>query len=332
MARFNPGTLTAAVFAILLGLGGAVTVRQYLAQQTAQVALPAPTPRAAKIFVPVAAVDLQAGHAVSMNDIAIFQFTPEDFAKSRFKSTAFLSDSRQISSRTLKTPVRQGEAFLPVAFYADGMGPGLAQQLRPGFRAVTVPIENVGAVAGFARPGSFVDVLFRSNPAEDRPEITLTLIEMVEVLAVNESLHPDSKVVVSGQNASGTVTVAVTPPQAKALKVVESRGQLSLALRNPDDLGNILPVSSSTAQRLMIEDILGLQPANRKERMEVYKGGKLEVVEFEGYRRPLNDDRLVPGLISTPIASELEPQHQQTGVRPVSTGREIDFDSRAGGS
>lgn len=331
MSRLNPGTLTAAVFAVLLGLSGAVAVRQFLAgQQTAAVA-PAPARKAAKVFVPVAAIDLRAGQRVTMNDIAVFSFTPEDFAKSRFKGSAFMSDTRQIAERVLKTEIKQGETFAPAFFYPDGMGPGLADQLRPGYRAVTVPIQDVGAVAGFARPGSFVDVIFRSSPAEDRPEVTLTLLEMVEVLAINQNLHPD--VALKNGLDKGTVTLAVTPPQAKALKVVESRGELSLALRNPDDVGNILPVSNSTAQRLMIEDILGLPGPEQRERIEVYRGGTKSVVEFEGYRRPLSDDRTLPGLISTPVAADPDRTSPfDEPVLPVSTGRELPLDPRVGGS
>lgn len=331
MARFNPGTLTAAVFAVLLGLGGAVTVRQFLAEQKMDAVLPAATRKAAKVFVPVAAVDLRPGQRVTMNDIAIFSFSPEDYAKSRFAGKPFMSDSRQIAERMLKTEIPQGDVFIPAAFYPDGMGPGLADQLRPGYRAITVPIQNVGAVAGFARPGSFVDVIFRSAPVETRPEVTLTLLEMVEVLAINQTLHPDVSLPDGLQE--GTVTLAVTPPQAKALKVVEARGELSLALRNPDDVGNILPVNNSTAQRLTIEDILGLPGPEQRERIEVYLAGKKSVVEFEGYRRPISDDRTLPGLISTPVAADPDRAGPfDEPVLPVSTGRELPLDPRVGGS
>lgn len=233
MNRVSPGTMTVVIFAILVGLGGAFLVRQQMGQpQLPDLSDINLKGTQKKIIVPVAGVDLQKGRKLAIHDIVIHQFTPEQFAKSKFAGQPFMSNTNLLFDRVVNEDIEKGSLFLPNNFYAEGFGPGVAERLQPGFRAVTVPIENVGAVTGFALPGSIVDVLFRSNPEGDRQEITMTLLEQVEVLALADNVMAGQKTKMASQ---GSVTLSVTPAQAKVLKVVEGRGEISLTLRNPED-------------------------------------------------------------------------------------------------
>jgi hypothetical protein len=71
----------------------------------------------------------------------------------------------------------------------------------------------------------------------------MTLLERVEVLAIDTYTQPGQKVELE---QDGTVTLAVTPHQAKMLKVVEGRGELSLTLRNPEDQFEFVPFDLGT--------------------------------------------------------------------------------------
>ncbi len=239
----------------------------------------------------------------------------------------------------LKEAVNRGETFLPTAFYPDGGGPGIAELLEDGYRAVTIPIEHISAVQGFARPGSFVDVLFRSEEKEDRPEVTITLLERVEVLAVNKNtLSEKSEELKNG----GAVTLAVTPIQAKALKVVEGRGELSLTLRNPKDQLDFMPVDlhrgenvrgiaragedqalhrvnkfpvadhgrelpwwlgmervNQGTDQVSLNDLLNIPPKPKPVTMTVYRGGNREVITFNGEYQP--EPPAAPQMIRVPV-------------------------------
>ena len=231
MSRLTPGIMTVAVFALLAGLAGAYVVRHHLSPQTLLPNRPASVAAPESVFVvPVALTDLEKDRELSINDMAILRFTSDELAKSQFAGQTYLPNTQQIQGRRLKSPLKKGEAFAPDSFYPFGDTPGILERLQAGYRGVTIPVQNIGAVHGFARPGSFVDVLFRSSPAERRTEVTLTLIERVEVLALDQdTMQPGSS------SQVGSVTLAVTPQQAKILKVVEGRGELSLTLRHPDD-------------------------------------------------------------------------------------------------
>jgi Flp pilus assembly protein CpaB len=252
MARVSSGTLTILVFAVLAGLGGAYFVRQSMRQQPALPPLPGSQPD--DVLVPVAANDLQPGQMLTQNDIAVIRIRPDEFAKSKYVNLPYMRATTQIQDRILRSEVKRGEAFLTTFFYPDGAGPGIADLLENGYRAVTVAIHDVGAVVGFARPGTFVDVLFRSVATEDRPEVTITLLERVKVLAINKNTLADRNVEIKDE---GRVTLSVTPMQAKVLKVVEGRGEMSLALRNPKEELDSMPVEFGPLGPLGQTDHLG---------------------------------------------------------------------------
>ncbi len=245
MTRVSSGTLTVVLFAIIAGLAGAFIVRQRL-----ETPPPAPPTIAASpddVIVPVASVDLKPGQMLTINDIAMVRMSPENFAKSKYVNQPYMRNTGQIENRVLKVEVKRGEAFLTTVFYPDGAGPGIADMLDEGYRAVSIPIEHISAVQGFARPGAFVDVLFRSDKTDDRPEVTITLLERVKILAVNKNTLSEHNV---DLDKGGAVTLAVTPLQAKALKVVEDRGELSLTLRNPNDDLDFMPVDLNRGEKM----------------------------------------------------------------------------------
>ena len=298
VARISPGTMTAAIFAILIGLGGAYAVRQYLHKPVPVVEQKAE----ANVVVPVAARDLVAGQTLTVNDIVVHRFSQSEFRKSEYAKKTYMSNTEQIAGRTLRVDVKTGGLFDPAILYPDGMGPGVADQLRPGFRAVSVPINDIGSVAGFARPGSVVDVLFRSESRDGYPETTMTLLERVEVLAINHAVIPGARGDQAVQNnVPAKVTLAVTPAQAKALKVVEGRGEMSLALRNPEEAEDELISLNMkrTSTRVTLDQLLG--PPRRNSKMEIYRGGVKEVLNFED---SLPEDQLDETIINTPIAAD----------------------------
>ncbi|MFP6763143.1 MAG: Flp pilus assembly protein CpaB, partial [Planctomycetaceae bacterium] len=233
MSRITPGVMTVVVFALLTGLSGAYVVRHHLTPQKSLAARPVTsTVTPETVVVPVALTDLETNRTVSLNDIAILRMTRQEYEASEFSGQTYLSTPQQIEGRLLKQSLGKGETFSPDQFYPFGAGPGILDRLQAGYRGVTIPVQDIGAVRGFARPGSFVDILFRSNVNGRSPEVTLTLFERVEILALDSNLVvPD----VTGTDKIGSVTLAVTPQQAKILKVVEGRGELSLTLRHPDD-------------------------------------------------------------------------------------------------
>lgn len=301
MSRISPGTIIVGIFAILFGLVGAYTVREYLTQ-TQEPVVVAEEPEAPQVFqIPVASIDLKSGRPLNVSDVVILRLTREQLAEKDLPEN-YMTNPRQIFDRILIGPLKQGEAFLTTQFYPLGMGPNVADRLKPGFRAMTIPIANPTTVAGFVSPGSLVDVLFRTfpNAQGELLETTVTLLENVEILALGLNQ-------VTGANTAGrsqnTVTLAVTPHQANALKVVEQRGELSLVLRGPNDV-----VMNAAAQPQTLQTLLGLNKSTFS--TEVYRGGKLEVNSFR------NNETAPSAFTRLPVGS---PATAQTQVPDAAT-------------
>jgi Flp pilus assembly protein CpaB len=320
--------MMAAIFAILIGLAGAYSVRQYLKQAPEEVAEEADEAAPDMVLVPTAARDLIAGKSLTINDIVLHRLTREEFRKSEFFGQSFMPDPQQIVGRTLRNPLSKKGLFQPTDFYSDGEGPGVAELLKRGMRAVTVSIKNIGAVEGFARPGSWVDILYRADARDETPEVTMTLLQNVEVLAVGKTAVPGQTVRVGNgqQNQDGSITLAVTLYQAKALKVVEGHGELTLALRHPEEVGGVLPVTRRTAgdEKITLERLVGLKPVRRKRELEIYRGGHKQTITFETIDRSQTPSRF-GGLIDTPIAAN--PGSREAG-RDGGGETTLNFDTR----
>ncbi len=311
MARFSPGTMAAAIFAILIGLTGAFAVRQYLHNPPVTAAVEKQeAPR--NVLIPTAANDLPAGRTLTLSDIVITAIKPGDMKKSRFYQKPYMPNVQQILGRTLVTEHKKGEAFLPEDLYPEGMGPSVIDSLRPGFRAVSIPIKNIQAVAGFARPGSVVDVIYRSKPHNGNPEMAMTLLERVELLAVGEISYEGHKVGKVLSEKGSSVTVAVTTFQAKALKIVEDKGDLTLALRRSED--NLVQPVSTGSDAMTLEQLLGLPATRRQTQVDIYAGSRLKTVRFNEDALPVEEKTRFGDMINTPIAAEFPANFNTSGI------------------
>jgi pilus assembly protein CpaB len=156
---------------------------------------------------------------------------------------AFL-DIKQLENRVAKQSIYPDELVLePKLASADSRG-GLASTIAFGKRAITVRVNDVIAVAGFAFPGSFVDVLVSAKDANGNPFAKIVL-NRVKVLAVEQETLADF----SKPKVVNAVTLELTPQESEKLDLARSIGTLTLVLRNELDEESVVP---STAR---LEDI-----------------------------------------------------------------------------
>ena len=139
-----------------------------------------------------------------------------------------------VVGRIARVSMIPGEPVLPGKLapkYATG---GLSSTIPEGKRAISVRVNEVIGVAGFALPGSYVDVLV-SGKDDDHQPFSLTVLSRVKVLAVAQetTAEPDKPKVVKA------VTLELTPDESEKLDLARTIGVLSLSLRNEFDTGKV---------------------------------------------------------------------------------------------
>ncbi len=146
------------------------------------------------------------------------------------KPTGAFATAAELVGRVPSSNVLRGEPILDTRLAAIGSKGGLAAAIPEGFRAITVKVNEVVGVAGFALPGSFVDVMV--NVRDGREEaISKILLERIQVLAVAQEAFRDE----TKPKVVNAVTLQVTPSQAEKIDLARSIGSLSLVLRNQVD-------------------------------------------------------------------------------------------------
>jgi pilus assembly protein CpaB len=149
-----------------------------------------------------------------------------------------------LEGAVVRDPILAGEPILAGKIVRGGEGGYMAAVLRPGMRAVAVPISAASAAAGFILPGDRVDVMhsreeemlgLRMPGAGARTHTVAEIVlANVRVLAVDQTASPKK----DEQTLLGAVaTLEVTPGGAEALMQARSQGELVLALRSAADGG-----------------------------------------------------------------------------------------------
>jgi len=146
------------------------------------------------------------------------------------------NELESLSGRVVKSSVARGEPVIEGKLAPAGTKGGLSAVVAEGKRAMTVRVNDVIGVAGFALPGSFVDIMVNTqnegskNNDKDHA-ISKIVLERILVLAVAQESNRDA----TKPKVVNAVTLEVTPSQAENLDLARSVGTLSLVLRNQID-------------------------------------------------------------------------------------------------
>lgn len=160
--------------------------------------------------VVVAATDIPLGGKILPN-----MLNTVDWPRGSIPDGAF-HDMQQLQDRVVKVGVLRGEAVLEGKLAPVGTKGGLAAVIAPGKRAMTVRVNDVVGVAGFALPGNYVDVVVnaqqeQNGKTEESRQISKTVLENVLVLAVAQEADRDE----TKPKVVSAVTLELSPEDAE---------------------------------------------------------------------------------------------------------------------
>lgn len=199
---------------------------------------------AEKVDVVCAAVDLTGGTVLRAEDLGFISVY-----KTAVGNQAVLrQEAEVIIGKRLRLPVRRTDPIMWASVeMPERFRTGLSSSIKPDRRAVSLGIGGVNAVSGLVQPNDHVDILgtftfpSRKNPAQ-METVTLTVLQDVTVLATGTRLAKSEMLGSSSSDARSAgfsmMTFEVTPKEAELLVFAEQmKGQLSVTLRHPDDVG-----------------------------------------------------------------------------------------------
>lgn len=241
----NTKAVAMVVLSLLLGLVAVLLASRWINQQAGQ----------ASGKVVVAAVDIDLGSRLTPEMLKMVDWPAGSMPEGRY------NDPAKLDSRVAKMPLSRGEPVLESKLAPVGTQGGLSAVVAEGKRAMTVRVNDVIGVAGFALPGNYVDIVVNTQDesgqatgqkvADNRdPSISKIVLEHILVLAVaQEASRDDTK-----PKVVNAVTLEVAPEEAEKLDLARSVGTLSLVLRNQIDPK---PAETRGATKLTL---LGVQP------------------------------------------------------------------------
>ena len=157
--------------------------------------------------------------------------------------------------RPTRVHVNADEIITNRKVFASILDMGLSGRIPPECRAITVGINDITGVAGFAQPGDYVDVMLVSGQVENNKVVSEMILQNVLLLAINKQVenngaqtqpsnkdNKDKKDNKEGQNQNAgnqgkvtgspaMATMALVPEDALKLAAKAQLGQIYLVLR-----------------------------------------------------------------------------------------------------
>lgn len=232
----NPRAFLMIVVSIGIGLGAVVLASQWISRQAATIA-------SSKVVV--AAIDIDLGTPLTPQMLKL-----ADWPRGSVPNGA-TKDIKTLDARVVKTSLLRGEPVLESKLAPLGATGGLSAVIGQGNRAMTVRVNDVVGVAGFALPGNYVDIVVNTEDESVKAEnvnksISKIVLEHIMVLAVAQEQSRDE----TKPKVVSAVTLEVTPDQAEKLDLARSVGTLSLVLRNQVDK-SLVATAGSTKKALL---------------------------------------------------------------------------------
>ncbi len=132
-----------------------------------------------------------------------------------------------------------------------------------GMRAVTIRADAASAFGGLLRPGDRVDSLLTMTREDNREKVTIPLLQNILVLAVGADVGATTSRRQAQRRTYQQVTMSETVDQAQHLTFSGSIGDLTLILRNPDDITILEELPETT-----IRDVIEIERRRRATRRE----------------------------------------------------------------
>jgi pilus assembly protein CpaB len=232
-------TLISLFFAIVLAGGTALLARAWLAaERSKELAEAAPMALATPAkSVLVARTEIRRGQILRPDEM-VWQTWPEGGLDKTYVVMGGPRTPESFAGWVAKNPIVGGEPISEAKIIAPGNRGFLAAVLRPGMRAISVPVTITSGISGFIFPGDQVDLLLTySVPATESRDkdkkqtydhkAAETVLRDIRVIAIDQRLESKAGEAVPAH----TATFEVSAKQTEVILLASEIGKVTLILR-----------------------------------------------------------------------------------------------------
>ncbi len=171
-------------------------------------------------------------------------------------NSAVVESNHEIAlGQRLSFDIAKGKSLL-WAHLAGGISPTFSGKVPEGLRALTVPVDEINSISGFLQPKDSIDLMLtHKNGKEDA---IVPLMQNLHVMATG--IRTEVNKSGSGVKTYRTITVQVTPEDAKRIILARDTGKVTATLRNP---GDAEPIGTKS---LTVSQLLGKKPRRRQQK------------------------------------------------------------------
>jgi pilus assembly protein CpaB len=231
-------TLLLLLLAVILAGGTALLARNWLAQKQETAERPPERVAAPAKSVLVARADIKRGQILRPED-SVWQVWPEGGLDKNYVLLGGPGSPEAYKGWVAKNPIAGGEPITESKIIKPGDRGFLAAVLRPGMRAMSVPVTVTSGISGFIFPGDQVDLLItytiptppsssQASKSTYEHKVAETMLRDIRVIAIDQRLESKAGEAVPAH----TATFEVTSKQSEVIALASEIGKVSLSLRS----------------------------------------------------------------------------------------------------
>ncbi len=311
-----------ALFFLLIGVGlagGTVYfVSSYVKSYEARVQHERETEPLKTVKIVAAKVPLRKGfeldYEAAKESLRFVDWPIDSLPEGAFTTSEELFGEEKDEVRIVRRGIEPGELILQSKVSGFGEDLGMSTLLKPGMRAVVIPINAVTGGGGHIAPGDFVDIEWTRSTSGGNLS-SVVLLRNVAVIATGQSKDTERNSALLAR----TVTVEVNQKDAQKLRLAQQAGTLALLLRGIAALDPEQDQGSEQDQGGSIDlfDLPGVEEEVQEEEAEkdncypvvVWKAGKRTLQYFDA------DGNVAPDCGENTSNA----RNQETGNQPVSS-------------
>ncbi|MEG6585247.1 Flp pilus assembly protein CpaB [Dendrosporobacter sp. 1207_IL3150] len=167
-----------------------------------------------------------------------------------------VTDINKVIGIVSRERVLAGEQVTERRLVFEGKAVGFTGVIPRDKRALTVAVNEITGVAGFVKPGDYVDIVVTFDAGTIGDNVSQLLLQNILVLASNRDAEEGvtqtaNKSETKEPVKATTVTLAVSPDEAARITLADEKGKIRLALRPYLPINGIAVTSTITPTEMV---------------------------------------------------------------------------------